>query len=438
MDERHLSTIRDSERAEEIRRLLVLLTDRIVVPCYLLSWGIDLLFVPAMKWELLTLRLLVVPVSMAVTFKLRRDRTLESLEWTSAWFSLCHSLLISIITFAAKGQAPLYYSALNLLAIAILGFLPWKKRWLYPLLGLLYGPFMLCAAITFFTQNRWVLGALPLQVFFIGATIAISILVHNEKEKLRSAEILARFSLLEEIASRNRVIAQKTSEAIRLSELSKQFSPQVVENIISGKLALTYSTERRKICAAFVDIVNSTDRIVRIDEENVNRVISMFMENAIHTFLRYDVTIDKFLGDGVLVFTNHPIASSDYIARLVNACLALRDLIRERQDEYLSHWLDTFQIRIGIATGHADVGFYGVEQKFRTYTAIGRVVNLASRLCSSATPDAIYASHDVVKALPEGTIHTSYLGPSRLKGFDADLIKVYEIGPRAKRELRSA
>src|SRR5690606_8430957 len=134
-----------------------------------------------------------------------------------------------------------------------------------------------------------------------------------------------------------------------------------------------------------------------------NRTIAMFMEDTMRSLLKYDVTIDKFLGDGVLAFSNAPIARHDYVMRLVESAVAIRERVLNRSSQYRDHWGDEFQIRIGIAEGEARVGFYGSQEYFKSYTAIGEVVNLASRLCGFAGPNKIVASREVIDLLPKGS-----------------------------------
>ena len=212
-----------------------------------------------------------------------------------------------------------------------------------------------------------------------------------------------------------------------LSELGRQFSPQVVSAIKNGEIKLGDSAQGANICAIFVDIVNSTDRVTRIDNKHINKVISMFMEDASRYLLKYDLTIDKFMGDGVLAFSNAPFRYNDYIERTVRAAIELRDAIQKRQYLYENYWLNKFQIRIGVASGFANVGFYGSKDYYHSYTAIGPVVNLASRLCSVAEPNEIVIPYSVAEELDIECFDLEYIGTKNLKGFERDIIKAYRV-----------
>jgi class 3 adenylate cyclase len=343
-------------------------------------------------------------------------------------FILSNALTITAMIWLKGDAAGPYYAGLNLVAVASIAFLPWTNGFLWLNVGGIYGPYFLLVALS----SSWdAVGGIVVNGFFMGGTLAISLIVKIFTGNLRVAELVANGALQDEIASRGRVIEQKTAESVRLSLLSKQFSPQVVHELRAGKLDLDVQAQRRNICAIFIDIVNSTDRLVRLDKDNIQRVITMYMEDTMRTLLKYDITIDKFLGDGVLAFSNAPVSYDDYIDRVLKAAVEVRTRIMERQKEYIEYWLDDLQIRIGIAAGFANVGFYGSDEYFKTYTAIGRAVNLASRLCAAAEVNQILASNEVAKAARDGEFSMRSLGHMRLKGFEQDLLEVYEVGVKS-------
>ncbi|MBI1862456.1 MAG: adenylate/guanylate cyclase domain-containing protein, partial [Deltaproteobacteria bacterium] len=175
-------------------------------------------------------------------------------------------------------------------------------------------------------------------LFFISSTLIISLVIRRYQDNLRLSELKNRLALEKEVLGRDQVIKVKTQEAINLASLSMQFSPQVVRAIRTGEKKLEGGTQRAQICVIFIDIVGSTERVTRIDKDDVNKVISMFMDDTIRTLLKYDITIDKFLGDGVLAFSNNPIAHPDYIERVLRAALEIRVNITEHKDEYLDYW----------------------------------------------------------------------------------------------------
>ena len=213
---------------------------------------------------------------------------------------------------------------------------------------------------------------------------------------------------------------------MRLNTLSAQFSPQIVESIRSGKLRLEAGGHRAQICAIFIDIVNSTERVTRIDTDNVDKVLSRFLDETIKTLLKYDVTVDKFLGDGVLAFCNAPLRRPDYVSRVVSAALEIRNNIEQSQTYFEPLWEAPLQVRMGIAMGYVNAGFYGSQKHFRSYTAIGPAMNLASRLCSSADPGQIVVDQEVNEVI-KTEFETKFIGKKSLKGFESESVHAYHV-----------
>lgn len=416
--------VRERERLDDIRSVILVVTNALAMPLYLIFWFADLLYAPALKWEFLGLRSLMIPVCLILNYLVIRMKTLRSVQWVSTLFFAACSSVITFMIYRTEGIASPYYAGLNLVAIASMSFTPWTTSFLIVNLILIFGPFYLAAL---FLGRAEAVPLFLVNTFFLGGTMAVTLVIRRYNEAIRKKEIRSRLKLENEVESRNEVIRVKTEEALKLATLTKQFSPQVVHAIKSGKIDIQSSIHRSQICALFIDIVNSTDKVVRINLDDVNRVISMYMADTMRVLLKYDITIDKFLGDGVLAFSNDPIPHDDYVKRTVEAALEIRSRIQEHQESYKEHWLSELQIRVGIATGIASVGFYGSDDYFKSYTAIGRVVNLASRLCSVAVPNQIIVSKDVVDSLPDAEFGFTDLGDKKLKGFESDAIRAFEL-----------
>jgi class 3 adenylate cyclase len=193
------------------------------------------------------------------------------------------------------------------------------------------------------------------------------------------------------------------------------------------------STHQSEICTIFIDIVNSTDTIRRLSPELTNKTITMFIGDVMRTLLMYDITIDKFLGDGVLAFSNDPVMQKDYVERVIDAALEIRELILSKRSQYSENWGQPLDIRIGIAVGKANVGFYGREEYVRSYTAIGEVVNLASRICLHAQPNQVLISEACAHRLPMGLYSISPVGAKNLKGFGTESVPVFSVSESHRR-----
>lgn len=332
-----------------------------------------------------------------------------------------------------KDSSSPYYAGLNLVAIGSLAFLPWKSYFMWLTFLALYGPYYL---IYFYLKEETPTAVFLTNSFFILGTVFIAFVIRHFNENLRLREVKSRVKLEDEVEHRNEIIDQKTKQAVSLTNLSKQFSPQVVNSIENGKIKLEADVHRAKICSIFIDIVNSTERITRLEKDKVHKVISMFMEDTNKILLKYDITIDKFLGDGILAFCNDPIQYNDYAERVVRAALEIQERVRQRQFLYENYWLNQLELRMGIAIGDANVGFYGSQKYYHSYTAIGPVINLASRLCGAAKPNQIVMSYDVLEAINFEDYEIEPIGKLSLKGFEQDVINAYSLlGARKQNQV---
>lgn len=424
---------RSIERLSEIREVIDLISNNLAIPLYLIFWICDILYVPNLKWPFLALRLSIVPLCIFVRTLIKKTDNYKTAQNISIIFIGFLASTINIMIMIINDPGTPYYAGLNLVALGTLSFIPWSKVYYFSTAAAIYMPYFAWSTIKIF------LGEKPtsffVSTFFIVGTVTISFIMRYFNESLRKKELKSRIALQMEVTSRDSIIEIKTNEAVKLTSLSKQFSPQVVHAISSGKIDIENSLMRSNICSIFIDIVSSTDRITRLDKDDINKVLSFFMEDTMKVLLKYDITIDKFLGDGVLAFSNAPIQHADYIKRVVDAALEIRNRIAANRDRYLEIWLNELQIRVGISSGYANVGFYGSQEYFRSYTAIGKVVNLASRLCSVAEPSQILVSQDVAKALDSNQYELKNVGLRKLKGFEQDIINVFTVTSSERDEL---
>jgi class 3 adenylate cyclase len=420
-----VNALRDQNRMLETRQILGVIANFMAMPLYMVFWFADLMYVPHLKWEFLVLRMGIIPVGFTIQYLAHKAKNHLEIQRVAFLFNFIMGTAINYMIFRIGDPATGYYAGLNLVALGNLAFIPWQTSYFILTSAVIYVPYFLITG--FQVSNHEQLLGLSTNSFFILGTFVIMHATRQFNENLRKGELKSQLDLMNEIENREGVIDLKTQEGVRLENLSRQFSPQVLEAVKTGQIQIDQGVHRAKICAIFIDIVNSTERVVRIDKDKVHKAISMFMEDTIKTLLKYDITVDKFLGDGILAFSNDPIQYSDYVSRTVGAALEIRERISKRQFIYENYWLNELQIRIGIAEGFANVGFYGSEKYFRSYTAIGPVVNLASRICGSASANQILVSHDVMEQLDVENFTWEALGKRTFKGFEEDLIKVYAV-----------
>jgi adenylate cyclase len=413
------------EKLEELRGTFFMISNWMVLPLYLTFWLCDIIYAPELKWEFLAVRISVIPVCLIGRYYAKRISTFIAGECLALFFSFSIASGINCMIFMLHDPHTVYYAGLNLVAIGALAFIPFDRLFYFLAFALIFGPFYVVQFLRVETSEDY--RKLAINSFFIFSTAVIAFVIRIFNENLRIKEYFSRVKLNDEIGNRDSIIIQKTDEGTRLNALSRQFSPQVVEGIKNRKIDIGTNIKRAQICAIFIDIVNSTEAVVSLEKEKVHETISAFMDDTVKILLKYDITIDKFLGDGILAFSNEPVMYNDYAERVVLAAFEIRQKVESRAEFYEMNWLTDLKIKVGIAVGYANVGFYGNEKYFRTYTAIGPVINLASRLCSAAHPNQILISQETEEILRNNDFEIMKLGEFDLKGFN--MTQAFEIRP---------
>jgi len=175
------------------------------------------------------------------------------------------------------------------------------------------------------------------------------------------------------------------------SKLSKYLSPQIYDSIFSGKQDVSIKSKRKKLTVFFSDIVNFTGTTENLEPEQLSMVLNKYLDEMSTIALKYGATIDKFIGDAILIFFGDPESLGE--KEDAYQCVSMAIEMRERMHKIASTWRDfgiqePFKIRIGITTGYVTVGNFGSEHRM-DYTVIGGQVNLASRLESNANVNDI-------------------------------------------------
>ncbi len=419
------SDLREFEVLDEIKSVLNTIANWMAIPLFIIFWIADLIYVPEQKWHFLLLRLTIVPVCYFVKKSILDTQNFRKAQIIGSIYAISVALPINVMIFLIPDLATGYYAGLNLVAFGGLSFIPFTTSFFAMTTAGIYLPYFVIAILR--CQNLEDFNRLAINTFFIVGSIVICFLIRYFNENLRMREINSRMALKTEIANRDFIIKSKTEEAVRLNSLSNQFSPQVVRAIRDGKVDLEKGVHRAKICAIFVDIVGSTERVVRLDQSKVDLVLARFMDTVVSTFLKYDLTIDKFQGDGILAFANDPVQHVDYIQRTCSAALEARTMLLEDREFYLMNWKKEMQIRIGISVGYANVGFYGNKKFFKCYTAIGAPLPFASRLTNLAEPNQILVDSDIATILINDQYEVAKLGEFSIKGFEADQHIIFEL-----------
>lgn len=208
-------------------------------------------------------------------------------------------------------------------------------------------------------------------------------------------------------------------------ELARFLSPQVAALVTSGEGERLLAGHRREITVVFADLRGFTAFSETAAPEDVMAVLRTYHGALGVQFAEHGGTLERFTGDGLMVFFNDPVEQPDHVERAVRMAVAMRaDVTRLTGDWRRSGFELGFGI--GIATGYATLGRIGFRDRV-DYAAVGSVVNLAARLCAEAADGGILLaarSHAAVQSLVE----TRTVGELSLKGFSKPVVAIEVIG----------
>ena len=242
--------------------------------------------------------------------------------------------------------------------------------------------------------------------------------IHQPEILARVRSLLRIKALHDELSDLNRHletrVAEQVSQLERLSRLKRFFSPALAEAIVNGGADDPLKSHRREIVVVFVDLRGFTAFAETSEPEEVMSVLRDYHAVMGEAILAHEGTLERFTGDGMMIFFNDPVPVTDPQARAVRMALAMRqtvDVLTARWRK-LGHELD---FGVGIAQGYATIGAIGFEGRW-DYGAIGTVTNLAARLCGEARPGQILISRRLSAAV-ETLVDVEPVGELTLKGF---------------------
>ncbi len=238
-------------------------------------------------------------------------------------------------------------------------------------------------------------------------------------------------------------LAEQAKQIERLAKL-KQFVPaQLVDAILSDNAEHLLKSHRREIVVVFVDLRGFTAFAETAAPEDVAAVLSEYQAAIGMAAQQHEGTLERFTGDGAMIFFNDPVPIADPAVRAVRMALDLREKLRALCAQWCSmgHKLG---FGIGIAQGYATIGAIGFEAR-KDYAAIGTVTNLANRLCCEASDGAILVAQRVAHEI-RNRVRIDSAPAAAAKGF-AQKVNAYrvlsgtavkaEVGARLEAEMTS-
>ena len=223
-----------------------------------------------------------------------------------------------------------------------------------------------------------------------------------------------REKLYEQSKIDNQIIEEKSAQLENLAtRLAKYLSPQIYKSIFEEKQEVKSIHSRKNLTIFFSDIIQFTDLTDTMEPEKLAKVINSYLSEMTTIAVKSGGTIDKFIGDAIMVFFGDPETEGEVQDAL--KCVEMAILMRQRVEELQKHWkkmgvTNGLGIRMGISTGFCTVGNFGSDLRL-DYTVLGSPVNLAARLQSAAERNGILIDentnnliNDVVQTEKNNTI----------------------------------
>ncbi|HEV2899954.1 MAG TPA: adenylate/guanylate cyclase domain-containing protein [Pseudaminobacter sp.] len=293
--------------------------------------------------------------------------------------------------------------------------------------------------------SLWRTGGLLLAAIALAAALAYWLarrmtgpirLLEEGTEKIGAGQFDHRIDIatgdeLERLAVRFNQMAQELAisrdRSERIARLKRFLAPQVAELVEKSGDESVLAGQRAEVVAVFCDLRGFTAFSAHAEPDDVMQVLRDYYEALGAIITRYEATLTNFSADGLMVLVNAPVPCAEPALRAVEMAIDMQDAVQR----LIAAWRlrgHAVGFGIGLAMGWATVGRIGYEARV-DYTAIGNVVNLASRLCSSADDRQILIDHSVARAVG-GKIPVAALGMRPLKGFD-EQVPVYDVATRS-------
>jgi class 3 adenylate cyclase len=206
-------------------------------------------------------------------------------------------------------------------------------------------------------------------------------------------------------------------------KISRYLAPQIYKSIFSGQKDVTIQTERKRLTIFFSDIKDFTATTEQLQPEQITELLNEYFTEMSKIALVHGGTVDKFIGDAMLIFFGDPETKGD--AEDAKACLHMAIEMQDRIAGLNAKWRNAgiehpFRVRIGINTGFCNVGNFGSDDRM-DYTIIGAEANLAARLQSVAEPGHIVVSYETY-ALVRDIVVAQELAPITMKGISREVV----------------
>lgn len=226
-----------------------------------------------------------------------------------------------------------------------------------------------------------------------------------------------------------RLLTEFESQVVMREKLHRLLSPQLVEEVVSGRLDIKKGGELRRATVMFADIRGFTTISERMPPQEVVNLLNEYFELMVDIIFKYEGTLDKFVGDEIMAVWGAPITRPDDTERAVRAAVEMQQAMRRFNEAQDLSGSVGFEIGIGLNTGEVVAGYMG-STKSMNYTVMGDTVNTAARFCSTAGPQDVLIGENTFREVGF-LFDLEKLPPTKLKGKleHVDIYRVLNLKP---------
>jgi adenylate cyclase len=238
------------------------------------------------------------------------------------------------------------------------------------------------------------------------------------------------------VAIHNSLLARKIEhEAKTRAQFQRLLSPNLVEQVVAGKLELEKGGALQEVTALFSDIRGFTAMSEKRAPQEIVRMLNEYFELMVDVIFKYQGTLDKFVGDEIIALFGAPVGVPEAELSAVECALDMQRVLKEFNRTRLAEGQDEIRVGIGINTGPMVTGAIGSSRALQ-YTAIGDAMNLSARLCTAAKPDQILISEGTYKKIADRVAAVA-MPPMRFKNKSEEQRVYNVIGLRSTPSWRS-
>ena len=222
----------------------------------------------------------------------------------------------------------------------------------------------------------------------------------------------------------HRLLLQMEEEIVMREKFNRLLSPQLVDEVVSGRLDIKKGGELRRATIMFADIRGFTTMTEPMAPQAVVGLLNEYFELMVDIIFKYEGTLDKFVGDEIMAIWGAPITRDDDTERAVKAAVEMQQMMLRFNQAQAAQGGPQFHIGIGLNTGEVVAGYMG-SSKSMSYTVMGDNVNTASRFCSTAEPGQVLIGENTFREIGY-MLELEKLPPTKLKGKN-EHVDIYRV-----------